>query len=171
MRAAAPVVVALGLLAATGIAAADDSVSIGEVVADPDAFHFRLVSLQGIVRQVAPLPPYAPGPDTICYGAYTFMLEDESGSIEVSVLGICGKPILRKPEVNDGEQILLKAQILSPNRQTSTSKGEAKRLRAVANSITRLSPIAPPAENSAPDQAEETVKPEREGNPAGDSGY
>jgi len=171
MRAAAPVVVALGLLAATGIAAADDSVSIGEVVADPDAYHFRLVSLQGTVRQVTPLPPYTPGPDTICYGAYTFVLEDETGSIEVNVLGICGNPLPRKPEVADGERILLTAQILSPNRVTSAAKGEVKRLRAMANSITHLSPVEPPAENSAPDQKEETVKPERDGTPAEGSGY
>lgn len=160
-----------------GLACADEPVSIGEVIADPDAYHFRSISLQGAVRQVTPLPPYSPGQDTTCYGAYTFTLEDETGSIEISVLGICGKPLLRKPEVNDGEVILLAAQILSPNRLTSTTKGEVKRLRAVANSITHLSPVVAPPENSAPNQTEETAKPEGDGKPgedskpAGDSGY
>lgn len=160
-----------------GLARADGPVSIGEVTADPDAYHFRIIPLQGTVRQVTPLPPYSPGQDTTCYGAYTFTLEDETGSIEISVLGICGKPMLRKPEVNDGEVILLAAQILSPNRLTSTSKGEVKRLRAIANSITHLSPVGAPPENSSPNQTDETAKPEGDGRPgedskpAGDSGY
>jgi hypothetical protein len=177
VRIPAGLVIAAVLLAPGGLALADEPVPIGEVVADPDAYHFRLVPLQGTVRKVAPLPPYTPGPDTTCYGAYTFTLEDDTGSIEISVLGICGKPILRKPEVNDGEVILLTAQILSPNNLTSAFKGEVKRLRAVANSITHLAPVVAPTESPAPNQAEETAKPEgdgkpgEDGTPAGDSGY
>lgn len=177
MQRALPFIVAAGLMILAGFARADEPVSIGEVIADPDAYHFRTIPLQGTVRQVTPLPPYSPGQGATCYGAYTFMLEDETGSIEISVLGICGKPLLRKPEVNDGEGILLAAQILSPNRLTSTTKGEIKRLRAIANSITHLSPVVAPPENSAPNQTEETAKPEGEQppapdrTPAGDSGY
>jgi hypothetical protein len=163
-----------------GLALANEPVSIGEVIADPDAYHFRIIPLQGTVRQVTPLPPYSPGQNTMCYGAYTFTLEDGTGSIEVSVVGICGKPVLRKPEVNNGESILLAAQILSPNRLTSATKGEVKRLRAMANSITHLYPVVAPPENSEPNQPnqiEETAKPEGEQppapdrTPAGDSGY
>jgi hypothetical protein len=177
MRIPAGLVIAAVLLATGSLARADEPVPIGEVVADPDAYHFRLVPLQGTVRQVSPLPPYTPGSDTICYGAYTFTLEDDTGSIEISVLGICGRPVLRKPEVNDGEVILLTAQILSPNHLTSASKGEVKRLRAVANSIEHISPVVQPAEESAPNQPGETAKPEEDGKPgedgkpAGDSGY
>ncbi len=162
--------VVLGMMLPAGLARADDPVSIGEVVSDPDAYHFRIVTLQGTVRQLSQLPPYSPTPDTTCYGAYTFTLEDETGSIEVSVLGICGKPLLRKPEVNDGEVILLAAQILSPNRLTSASKGEVRRLHAMANSITHLSPMMPPSENSTSDQTEEPAKPEKDGKPVGESG-
>jgi len=171
MRRMLCLVVAVSALACAGLARADEPVPIGEVIADPDAYHFRTIPLQGTVRQVTPLPPYSPGQDTTCYGAYTFTLEDETGSMEISVLGICGTPVLRKPEVNDGEAILLAAQILSPNRLTSRSKGEVKRLRAIANSITHLSPVVAPPEHSAPDQMEETAKPEGDGKPAGDSGY
>lgn len=168
MRGAVPVVVAIGLLAVAGFAFADEPVAIGEVVADPDAYHFNLVSMEGTVRQVTQLPPYTPGPDTTCYGAYTFMLEDASGSIEVSVLGICGKPFLRKPEVNDGDRILLKAQILSPNRLTSASQGEVKQLRAIANSISHLSAGGTPAEDAATNQPEAAVGPEGHDTPGED---
>ena len=174
MRIPAGLVIATVLLVLGGLALAGEPVPIGEVVADPDAYHFRIVPLQGTVRQVSPLPPYTPGPDTICYGAYTFTLEDDTGSIEISVLGICGQPVLRKPEVSDGEGILLTAQILSPNHLTSASKGEVKRLRAVANSITHLSPVVTPPESSAqnqPNQMEEMAKPEEDGKPEKDGGY
>lgn len=177
MRSMLCLVVAVGALACAGLASADEPVPIGEVVADPDAYHFRTIPLQGTVRKVTPLPPYSPGQGATCYGAYSFTLEDETGSIEISVLGICGTPVLRKPEVNDGEGILLAAQILSPSRLTSKSKGEVKRLRAIANSITHLSPVVAPPENSSPDQMEKIAKPEgdgkpgEDGKPAGDSGY
>jgi len=164
-------ILTVGILAGAGPASADEPVAIGEVIADPDAYHFRILPLQGTVRQVTPLPPYSPGQDTTCYGAYTFTLADETGSIEISVLGICGKPLIRTPEVHEGEAIRLTAQILSPNHLTSTSKGEVKRLRALANSITHLSPVVPPPEDSSPGQTEGTAKPEGGDKPAGDSGY
>lgn len=155
-----------------GLARADEPVPIGEVVADPDAYHFRIISLEGTVHLVTQLQPYSPTPDTTCYGAYTFMLEDETGSVEVSVLGICGKPLVREPEVTDGEAIVLAAQILSPNRLTSASKDEVKKLRVIANSIRHLSADTTPAEGAAPNQTEETAgaeghdKPGEDGKPA-----
>lgn len=171
MKVSSSLAIVVGLFALAGLALADEPIPIGEVVADPDAYHFRIVPLQGTVRKVAPLPPYTPGPDTTCYGAYTFTLEDDTGTIEISVLGICGRPILRNPEVTDGDVILLLAQILSPNRLTSASKGEVKRLRAVANSIERIPPVVPPAEESAPNQSEETVKPGGHGKTGKDGGH
>ena len=164
--------VVLGLMAPGGFARADDEpVPIGEIVADPDAYHMRLVLLQGTVRRIVQLPPYSPAPDTTCYGAYTFMLEDETGSIEVSVLGFCGTPVLRTPEVREGEPILLKTQILSPNRMTSLTKGEVKKLRALANEIRHIPPTGSPPDDAASTQTEQPARPERDGKPEGDSGY
>ena len=171
-RATMGLAVVLGLLALGGLAHADDEpVPIGEVIADPDAYHIRIVLLQGTVRRITQLPPYSPASDTTCYGAYTFVLEDETGSIEISVLGFCGTPVLRAPEVREGELILLKAQILSPNRLTSLSKGEVKKLRAVANEIRHILPAGSPTDDSASNQKEEPAKPAGDGKSAGDSGY
>ena len=171
MSPSASLVIAAILFAFGDPVLADEPVPIGEVVADPDAYHFRIVSMQGTVRKVQALPPYAPGSDTICYGAYTFTLEDDTGSLEVDVLGICGKPTLRKPDVGEGDVILLNAQILSPDHLTSASKGELKKLRVVANSIERVSPVMQPQGESAPNRKEGTVKPEGEGTPEKESGY
>lgn len=164
-------IVAIGAMTLAGLARADDPVPIREVLADPDTYHFRLVSLQGTVRAVTPLPPYSPGSDTTCYGAYTFVLEDETGSMQINVLGICGRPFLRKPEVVEGEGIVLVAQIFSSDRELSATKGEVKKLRAVANSIRHLAPPEAPAEPAATEPPEETAKPEGEGRPEKDGAY
>lgn len=140
------ILTAFGALIFAGTALAGEPVPIGDIVADPNTFHFRLVTLHGRVDLVTPLPPYSPAPDTTCYGAYAFTLTDESGSVEVSVLGICGRPLLREPEVRNGEHIELTAQILSPNRTTSTKQGEEKKLRVVANAITHLAAEEKPSE-------------------------
>lgn len=164
-------IAALGAMALSGLARADEPVPIGEVVADPDTYHFRMVSLQGTVRQVTTIPPYKTDPDTACYGAYTFTLEDQTGSMEISVLGICGRPFTRTPEVAEGETILLVAQIFSPNHMASSSQDEVKRLRAVANQITHLPSAGPPPEPSMPDQLEEMPKPDGGARLEKDSAY
>ncbi|MGH7228197.1 MAG: hypothetical protein ACREIH_03190, partial [Nitrospiraceae bacterium] len=51
-----------------------------------------------------------------CYGAYTFVLEDGTGTIAVAVLGICGKPMIRNPEVSEGDQVVVQAHIYAPGR-------------------------------------------------------
>jgi len=169
MRRVLPTV--LGLLLCTGTALADEPVPIGDLVADPDTFHFKIVILQGAVSHVTPLPPYSPTPDTTCYGAYAFTLKDDSGAVDVSVLGICGRPLLREPEVRDGERIQLTAQILSPNRMTSAKKGEDKKLRVIANAITHLAQETAPSEGAATEKPKEPAKTDDGGRPAGDSGY
>lgn len=44
------------------------------------------------------------------------MLEDESGFLQVAVLGICGLPIIRSPDVTEGDIITLKAVVHAPGR-------------------------------------------------------
>lgn len=164
-------IAAIGAVTLSGLARAEEPVTIGGVVADPDTYHFRMVTLQGTVRQVTQLPPYTTDPDTACYGAYTFMLEDETGSIKISVLGICGRPLIRTPEVTEGETILLVAQVFSPNHLASSSQDDAKRLRAVANQITHLAPASPPPDEASPGPAPGTESPAEESRPAPDSAY
>lgn len=165
------ILTALGMLILGGAALADEPVPIADIVADPDVFHFRLVTVHGIVGRVTLLPPYAPTPDTACYSAYSFTLTDDSGSVEVSVLGICGRPLVRTPEVREGERIQLTAQILSPNRTTSSKKGEEKKLRVVANTIRQLEPEAPAGDGEVDGKPAETPKAEEREKPAGETGY
>jgi hypothetical protein len=124
----------------------DEPVPIGEIVADPQAHHLKLVTLQGTVRQVQPREPYFQPEGPACYGAYTFVLEDDTGTLDVVVLGICGVPTLRTPEVAEGDIIVLKAKIQAP-ALTVYSRGPdgqplrpdtPEKVQAVANAISRL---------------------------------
>jgi len=171
MREALLLVAMIGALGLPAPGRADDPVPIGEVIADPDAYHFRHIVMQGTVRRVSPLPPYTPRPDTTCYGAYTFVLEDGTGAIEVSVLGLCGTPVLRQPEVTDGETVVLVAQILSPHRLAPSSKEAAARLQAVASEIRHVARAEPPPSPSESVQAAESPKPGGDSRPTEDSGY
>ncbi|MGH7205542.1 MAG: hypothetical protein ACREI2_04960 [Nitrospiraceae bacterium] len=95
---------------------ASEPLPITEILTDPEPYHLKLVTLQGTVRQVKALDPYYQSSGSACYGAYTFMLEDGTGTIAVAVFGICGKPMIRSPEVADGERVTIQAHIYAPGR-------------------------------------------------------
>lgn len=97
-------------------ARAEEPIQIATIEADPDTYHLRDVTLHGRVHDLQLLDPYFQPSGTACTGAYLFTLEDETGFIQVAVLGVCGMPAFRPPEVNEGETILLKAVIHAPGR-------------------------------------------------------
>jgi len=127
------------------LALSDEPVAIGEIVADPDLYHLKLVTVQGTVRQVKALAPYVQTSGTTCYGAYTFRLEDDTGAIEVDVLGVCGNPRLKVPDVIEGDRVIVQAQILAPGHSTPERRSEnpppyardPQSLQAIASTISR----------------------------------
>jgi len=108
-------VLACCLLFLATAAPAADLVTVREIMEEPVRFHLRQVLLQGTVRNVQPLDPYKLPAGTTCYGAYLFHLEDETGSINVAVFGLCGVPTVKDPDVEDGQRIELTATIQAPS--------------------------------------------------------
>lgn len=96
-------------------ALAEEPTSLQQILEQPQVYHLRHVTLEGTVRDVQPLDPYTVPNGTNCYGAYLFRLEDETSSLSVAVLGICGKPLVRDPEVEDGERVTVSATIQAPS--------------------------------------------------------
>lgn len=94
---------------------AGDPISLQQILEEPQVYHLRHVTLQGTVRDVQPLDPYTLPNGTNCYGAYLFRLEDDTSTISVAVLGICGKPLVRDPEVEDGARVEVSATIQAPS--------------------------------------------------------
>jgi len=94
---------------------AEEPTNIQQILEEPRVYHLRHVILRGIVRDVQPLAPYTVPNGDNCYGAYLFRLEDDEATIPVAVLGICGRPIVRDPEVEDGDRIEVNATIQAPS--------------------------------------------------------
>ncbi|HJT20314.1 MAG TPA: hypothetical protein VJ746_07575 [Nitrospira sp.] len=102
-------------LAAAAPVVAADPIAIGRIMEEPRTFHLRQVVLQGTVRNVQPLDPYKLPAGTTCYGGYLFRLEDETSSITVAVFGLCGIPVVKDPDVEEGSRIELQATIQAPS--------------------------------------------------------
>jgi hypothetical protein len=94
---------------------AEEPISIQQILDEPKIYHLRRVTMQGTVRDVTPLDPYKLPNDTVCYGAYLFRLEEEAATIPVAVLGLCGKPTVRDPDVEDGDHVEVSATIQAPS--------------------------------------------------------
>ena len=127
----------------------DEPVTISDIVTDPEAFHLRQVTIQGVVGRVKELEPYYLPSGSACYGAYTFLLEDDSANgavIDVAVLGICGAPRIRFPEVADGDRVRAQVEIQVPSRfgqfrgldGSWIAKGHEPAVQAIAKSISRV---------------------------------
>ncbi|MBD0315843.1 MAG: hypothetical protein ICV75_04040 [Nitrospiraceae bacterium] len=99
----------------TSPAGGEEPIAIQRILDEPRSFHLRHVTLQGTVRDLQPLDPYTLPNGTNCYGAYLFRLEDDSSTLPVAVLGICGKPLVRDPEVEEGARVEVHAIIQAPS--------------------------------------------------------
>ncbi len=98
-----------------------------------------------------PLAPYTLANGDPCYGAYLFRLEEDEATLSVAVLGICGKPVVRDPEVEDGDRVEVSATIQAPShggtilsfKGPKTTTEEESVVQAVADRILPISGIVP----------------------------
>jgi hypothetical protein len=90
-------------------------ITVQEILADPSLFHLRHITLEGTVRNVQPLDPYEIPAGTTCYGGYLFSLEDDTGTLPVAVPGLCGVPMVKDPDVEDGARVAVEATVQAPS--------------------------------------------------------
>ena len=103
------------LLLHSGMAAAQEAVTVQEILTDPALFHLRQITLRGTVRNVQPLDPYEIPAGSTCYGGYLFNLEDDTATIPVAVPGLCGVPMVKDPDVEDGARVVVEATVQAPS--------------------------------------------------------
>lgn len=96
-------------------AEAIEPTEIQAILADPAVYHLRQTAVHGTVRRVQPLDPYETPSGTRCYGAYLFQLDDDTGVIDVAVPGLCGIPLVKDPDVQEGDRVLIEATIQAPS--------------------------------------------------------
>lgn len=94
---------------------AEEPTNIQRILEEPKIYHLRHVTVRGTVRDVQPLTPYTVANGDPCYGAYLFRLEEDEATLSVAVLGICGRPVVRDPEVEDGDRVEVSATIQAPS--------------------------------------------------------
>ncbi len=133
------------LMFSPSLAWADEPTPVQDILANPDAYHLRLVTVHGTARDIEPLDPYLLPTGVTCYGAYLFRLDDETGSLPVAVLGICGVPVFRDPEVEEGDRVTVTATIQAPGHDSyyltlenfRISTVERGQVQAIATKIER----------------------------------
>lgn len=94
---------------------AEEPISIQQILEDAPAYHLRHVTMHGTARDVRPIAPYTVSNGDNCYGAYLFRLEEDEATIPVAVLGICGRPLVRDPDIEDGDRVEVSATIQAPS--------------------------------------------------------
>jgi hypothetical protein len=94
---------------------AEDPISIQQVLEEARAYHLRHITMHGTARDVRPIAPYTVPNGDNCYGAYLFRLEEDEATIPVAVLGICGSPLVRDPDIEDGDRVEVSATIQAPS--------------------------------------------------------
>lgn len=127
-------------------ASADEAVTVQEILADPALFHLRQITLRGTVRNVQPLDPYEIPAGSTCYGGYLFSLEDDTAMLPVAVPGLCGVPMVKDPDVEDGARVAVEATVQAPSHggYALSFKGgkiamdQEGVVQAIANRITPL---------------------------------
>ena len=128
------------------IASTDEAVTVQEILADPSLFHLRQITLRGTVRNVQPLDPYEIPAGSTCYGGYLFSLEDDTAMLPVAVPGLCGVPMVKDPDVEDGARVAVEATVQAPSHggYALSFKGgkiamdQEGVVQAIANRITPL---------------------------------
>jgi hypothetical protein len=126
---------------------AGEETSVQDVLSDPTVFHLRQVYLRGTVRNVEPLEPYEIPAGTTCYGGYLFKLEDDTGTISVAVPGLCGIPLVKEPDVDDGARVQVDATIQAPSHGGYTLSFKGRKVvmdqEGIVQAIaTRITPLA-----------------------------
>ena len=125
---------------------AQEIVTVQDILADPGLFHLRQITLRGTVRNVQSLDPYEIPAGSTCYGGYLFTLEDDTASLPVAVPGLCGVPMVKDPEVEDGARVTVDATVQAPShggyalsfRGGKIAMDQEGIVQAIANRITPL---------------------------------
>ncbi|MGE3151534.1 MAG: hypothetical protein AB7G48_12375 [Nitrospiraceae bacterium] len=125
-----------------------EPVPIEELLAAPDRYHLHHVLVRGTVENVRPFDPYQLNNGTICYAAYSFRVIDQTGALPVLVLGRCQIPLVKDPDVSDGEQVLVEVTIQQPGRDLFFMALDGRRIPVMnANEVqamaVRIWPLPP----------------------------
>ena len=131
----------VGFLLSAAMASAE-MVQLGNILTRPEAYHLKSVLLQGVATHVQSLPPtFMSKFGTMCYGAYTFTLSDETGSIVVEVPSMCGRSQEAVTIITENQQVSVEVRIDAPGYYTGQGVAPPGEFKSTTRAIALLEPI------------------------------
>ncbi len=125
----------------------------------PERYHLHNVVVQGTAQDVRAFDPYKLPSGSVCYAAYSFRLMDDTGMLPVIVMGVCGVPVVKDPDVDEGDVLSAEVTVHAPGKGTFFLTLDGRKMpftdvddvQGVARNISTISKAAAPPESAEPD--------------------
>ena len=131
----------VGFLLSAAMALAE-MVQIGNILTRPEAYHLKSVQLQGVATHIQALPPtFSNKFGAMCYGAYTFTLSDETGSIVVEVPSMCGRLQEAVTIITENQNVSAEVRIEAPGYYTGSGIAPPGEFKSTTRVIALREPI------------------------------
>jgi len=122
--------------------ASAEVVQIGNIMTRPETYHLKDVQLQGVATHIQALPPtFMSKFGTMCYGAYTFTLGDETGSIVVEVPSMCGRSQEAVTIIAEDQKVSVAVRIEAPGYYTGSGIAPPGEVKSTTRAIALREPI------------------------------
>jgi hypothetical protein len=123
--------------------ASAEMVQLKNILTRPEAYHLKVVHLQGVATHVQALPStFINKFGTVCFGAYTFTLSDETGSIVVEVPSMCGRSQEAMTTIAENQEVFAEVRIEAPGYYTGQGIAPPGEFKSTTRAIAlRVQPI------------------------------
>ena len=116
---------------AVNVGAEEPITPIGMLMVNPNAFHRKLLKVQGIANEVR---PYAKA-DVVSSCGARFKITDETGTIEVSYRQLCQVGDERPTVVNEGTRVIVEGTMDAPSTVMRNPDGKENEVAIFAKSV------------------------------------
>jgi hypothetical protein len=117
-------------------------IQIGNILTRPEAYHLKSVQLQGVATHIQALPPTFNNKfGAMCYGAYTFTLSDETGSIVVEVPSMCGRLQEAVTIITENQNVSAEVRIEAPGYYSGSGIAPPGEFKSTTRVIALREPI------------------------------
>jgi hypothetical protein len=128
------------LLSAAVVSA--EMVQIGSILTRPEAYHLKSIQLQGLATNVQARPPVFNAKfGAMCFGAYIFTLDDETGSIAVEVPSVCGRSQEAVAIITENQKVSVDVRIEAPGYYTGSGITPPGEIKSTTRAIALREPI------------------------------
>ena len=116
---------------ALNVQAEEPITPIGMLMVNPNAFHRKLLKVQGIANEVR---PYAKADVASSCGA-RFKITDETGTIEVSYRQLCQVGDERPTVIGEGTRVIVEGSMEAPSTVMRNPDGKENEIAIYAKSV------------------------------------